>query len=658
MTKNMNESINQKQFLNVIDRDLAEKLFQSELNMSALDSEIVPLDRVLGRVLAVDVYAPIDVPGFDRSNVDGFALKAEDTFGASEDSIKLLKVGNENIVTGFQPKSVIEFNLALPIATGGMLPRGADAIVMIEHTDFKNDRLLINRAIAPGANISFAGTDISKGEIVLRKGEVLSSRETGVLAALGINMVSVVRKPIVAIFSTGDEIIAPGMLLPLGCVYDSNSTVLADAVRELGCEIVCLGIIKDNWENLKTTLDSCLKYDAILLSGGTSKGGGDLSYKVVAELGKPGIVAHGIALKPGKPLCLAVVNHQERKIPVVVLPGFPTSAIFTFQEFVAPVLKCMAGKLVRNKKTIKATLPFRVNSERGRTEFLLVGLVQNNTNGEPEKTINSQYYAYPMGKGSGSVTAFAKADGFIVIPKKNEYLEADEIVDVHLIGKEIEPADLVIIGSHCIGLDYLISKLREIGITAKFLPVGSTGGLEAVKRNECDIAGIHLLDEQSNTYNQPFLNNEIELIKGYGRLQGFVFRPDDQRFAGKDLAAAIYIATHQSDLLMVNRNKGSGTRILIDRLLKNVRPSGYLAEVKSHTAVVASILQKRSDWGIAIQSAVENTDLCFIPIAEEQYDFVIPKSRLKRPEILAFLSLLRNEIVTKALNQFGLKTYD
>ena len=166
------------------------------------------------------------------------------------------------------------------------------------------------------------------------------------------------------------------------------------------------------------------------------------------------------------------------------------------------------------------------------------------------------------------------------------------------------------------------------------------------------------MDEQSNTYNQPFLNKEIELIKGYGRLQGFVFRPDDQRFAGKDLAAAIYIAIHQSDLLMVNRNKGSGTRILIDRLLKNVRPSGYLAEVKSHTAVVASILQKRSDWGIAIQSAVENTNLGFIPIAEEQYDFVIPKCRLKRPEILAFLSLLRNEIATKALNQFGLKTYD
>jgi putative molybdopterin biosynthesis protein len=654
----MNDSTNQKQFLNVIDRDLAEKLFQAELNMFALDSEIISLDQALGRVLSVDIKAPIDVPGFDRSNVDGFALKAEDTFGASEDSIKSLKIGSEDIVTGFQPKSLVEYNFALPIATGGMLPRGADAIVMIEHTDFKNDRLLIRRAIAPGANISFAGTDISKGEIVLRKGEVLSSRETGVLAALGINMVSVVRKPIVAIFSTGNEIIAPGMLLPLGCVYDSNSTVLADAVRELGCEAVCLGIIKDNWENLKTTLDSCLKYDAILLSGGTSKGGGDLSYKVVAELGKPGIVAHGIALKPGKPLCLAVVNHLDRKVPVVVLPGFPTSAIFTFQEFVAPVLNCMAGKFIQNKKTIKAVLPFRVNSERGRTEFLLVGLVQNNPKDQSEKSIAPSFSAYPMGKGSGSVTSFANADGFIVIPKKNEYLEANEIVDVHLLGKEIEPAALVIIGSHCIGLDYLIGKLRDVGITAKFLSVGSTGGLEAIKRNECDIAGIHLLDEQSNTYNQPFLNNEIELIKGYGRLQGFVFRPDDQRFASKDLAEAIYIATHQSDLLMVNRNRGSGTRILIDRLLENTRPNGYLAEVKSHTAVVASILQKRSDWGIAIQSAVENTDLCFIPIAEEQYDFIIPKSRIKRSEILTFLSLLRSEIVIKALNQFGLKTYD
>lgn len=658
MTNNMNDSTNQKQFLNVIDRDLAEKLFQAELNMFCLESEIIPLDQALGRVLSVDIKAPIDVPGFDRSNVDGFALKAEDTFGASEDSIKSLKIGSEDIVTGFQPKSLVEYNFALPIATGGMLPRGADAIVMIEHTDFKNNRLLINRAIAPGANISFAGTDISKGEIVLRKGEVLSSRETGVLAALGINMVSVVRKPIVAIFSTGDEIIAPGMLLPLGCVYDSNSTVLADAVRELGCDVICLGIIKDNWENLKTTLDSCLKYDAILLSGGTSKGGGDLSYKVVAELGKPGIVAHGIALKPGKPLCLAVVHNQDRKIPVVVLPGFPTSAIFTFHEFVAPVLKCMAGKFIQNKNTIKAVLPFRVNSERGRTEFLLVALVQNNLEDQYGKSTSTSFSAYPMGKGSGSVTAFAKADGFIVIPKKNEYLEANDIVDVHLLGKEIEPAHLVILGSHCIGLDYLIGKLRDIGIIAKFLSVGSTGGLEAVKRNECDIAGVHLLDEQSNIYNQPFLNDKVELVKGYGRLQGFVFRPDDQRFASKDLAEAIYIATHQSDLLMVNRNRGSGTRILIDRLLKNVRPSGYLAEVKSHTAVVASILQKRSDWGIVIQSAVENTDLCFIPIAEEQYDFIIPKSRIKRPEILTFLSLLRSEIVIKALNQFGLKTYD
>ena len=658
MTKNMNNSTHQAQFLNVIDRDLAEKLFQAELNMFALESETIPLDQVLGRVLSIDIYAPIDVPGFDRSNVDGFVLKAEDTFGASESSPKLLKIGNENIATGFQPKLMIESNWALPIATGGMLPRGGNAVVMIEHTDFKNDTLIIRRSISPGTNISFAGTDISKGEIILRKGDVLSSRETGVLAALGISLVTVVRKPIVAIFSTGDEIIAPGKILPLGCVYDSNSTVLSDAVRELGCEVAFMGIIKDNLENLKTTLNACLKYDAILLSGGTSKGGGDLSYKVVAELGKPGIVAHGIALKPGKPLCLAVVNHENRKIPVVVLPGFPTSAIFTFQEFVAPVLQCMAGKFTKSKNTIKATLPFRVNSERGRTEFLLVGLVQNNPKDENHITLDAQYSAYPMGKGSGSVTAFSKADGFIVIPRKNEYLEANEVVEVHLIGKEIEPANLVIIGSHCIGLDYLISKLRDIGITAKFLSVGSTGGLEAAKRNECDFAGIHLLDDKTDSYNKPFLNDEIKLIQGYGRMQGLVHRLDDQRFAGKDLSAAIFAASNEPDIIMVNRNRGSGTRIHIDRLLKDARPNGYLAEVKSHTAVVASILQKRSDWGVAIHSAIENSDLGFIPITEERYDFVIPKTRLKRPEIEAFLKLLTNEQVIQALNKFGLRIDD
>ncbi len=648
----MNDSNTQKQFLTVIDRDQAEKLFQAELDMIPLESEQVFLSHALYRVLAFDVFAPIDVPGFDRSNVDGFALKAEDSFGACEDSNKEFQVGNENIATGVHPKSIVFNGTTLPISTGGMLPRGADAVVMIENTHFKNGVLYIDKAVSPGSNITFAGTDIAKGEIILRKGELLSSRETGVLAALGINKVSVIRKPRVSIFSTGDEIVPPGESLPLGSIYDSNSTVLADAVREIGCEAIGLGIIKDQMVSLKDALNSALKYDVILLSGGTSKGGGDLSYKAVAEMGAPGIVAHGISLKPGKPLCLAVIRHQGRKVPVVVLPGFPTSAIFTFLEFVAPVLKCMAGKSVDKSSAVSACLPFRINSEQGRTEFLLVGLVRNQSD-----TLNldrPKFSAYPLGKGSGSVTSFAKADGYIVIPQNREFLDVNEIVDVQLLAKEIIPAEIVIMGSHCVGLDYLIGKLRELGVRAKFLSVGSTGGLDAVKRNECDIAGIHLLHQESNTYNQHFISDNIELIKGYSRRQGLIFRKDDKRFSHKTLDFIIQNIISLPNVLMVNRNRGSGTRILIDKLLNKIRPDGYFAEVKSHTAVVAAVCQERADWGIAIKSVVEESVLGFIPLTNEEFDFAIPKVRLSRPEIQIFVNLLKDPSVLKELEKLGL----
>src|SRR5262249_27852992 len=373
-------------------------------------------------------------------------------------------------------------------------------------------------------------TGTGRGETVFYRGTVLTPRETGVLAALGIDRVSVVRKPVVGIISTGDEIRAPGESLPAGCVYDSNATVLADAVWELGGEPRHFGIVPDDFEKLNETFGAALAAcDAVLLSGGTSKGAGDISYRVVGEFGPPGVVAHGVALKPGKPLCLAVIGRRDRRpVPVAVLPGFPTSAVFTFHEFVAPVLRRMAGRPPEDAGTVTATLPMRVNSERGRTEYVLVGLIP----GDP----HSALVAFPMGKGSGSVTAFGRADGFVTVPRQREYLEAGETVEVRLLGAGVRPADLVVIGSHCIGLDYLLGRLRERGFAAKFLAVGSAGGLEAAKRGECDLAGVHLLDPDTDTYNRPFLTDALELIPGYGRRQGGVFRPDDRRVGGEGVA--------------------------------------------------------------------------------------------------------------------------
>jgi len=630
----------QDQFLRVIGRDEAIARFQKHLKLEPLGRECVPLAAALNRVLADTVLADVDVPGFDRANVDGFAVQAADTFGITEEQPLLLFLNAEVLTPGIEPNYNVSSGTATIIATGGMIPRGADAVVMVEHTELlttpEGDRVAVRRAVFPGQFIAFAGTDVAKGETVLRAGQVLTSREIGVLGAIGLAEVTVYRRPKVAILATGNEIIAPGEPPRPGAVYDSNSAILGAAVEELGADPVLLGVIPDDDEALQAALRKALQYDAVLLSGGTSKGAGDLSYRCVSRLTDPGVVAHGVALKPGKPICLAVSNGK----PVVILPGFPTSAIFTFHEFVAPVLRYFAGQPQERKETVSATLPLRVNSERGRTEYLLVGLVHG----------AQGLSAYPVGKGSGAVTAFSHADGFIAIDQHTEMLEAGNPVSVQLIGDKLTVPDLVFIGSHCMGLDYLMTQLRRRGIVMKALYVGSMGGLAAAKRSECDIAGIHLLDPETGEYNRPLLTPTLALIPGYRRMQGIVFRTDDRRFAGKNVADALAAALQDPGCRMVNRNAGSGTRILIDQLLGQRRPAGYAVQTKSHNAVAAAVAQHRADWGVAIASVARQYGLGFIALQEEHYDFVVPKDHLDRPAVSRFCELLENPEVRADLS--------
>jgi len=632
----------QEQFLEVVDRDEAERRFRGALDLRPLGVEVVALCDALGRVLAQDVLSPVDVPAFDRSNFDGFAVRAADTYEAREERPRRLLLLAGEIAPGAAPDVMVGEGQALAIATGAMLPRGADAVVMIEHTEAIAEELLVSKAVTPGFGVAFAGTDIAAGETVLRRGDLLTSRETGVLAAMGVDRVSVWRAPRVAIFSTGDELIEPGEPLRAATVYDSNARILADAVRELGCEPLLLGIVPDEPGALRERLRQAMAMaDAVLLSGGTSKGGGDVSYRVVGELRSPGIVAHGVALKPGKPICLAV----EQRKPVVVLPGFPTSAIFTFHEFVAPVLRIFAGRRPEVRAARTARLATKVNSEIGRTEYLLVGLV------EAEHGLT----AWPMGKGSGSVTAFSRADGFITIGRHEELLPAGATVSVQLLGADLELADLVVIGSHCVGLDLLLSCLQEQGFRTKFLAVGSTAGLHAAARGECDLAGIHLLDPNTGQYNRPFLAPGLRLIEGYGRLQGVLYRTGDARFEGRTAVDAISAVRHDAECVMVNRNQGSGTRILIDRLLAGAQPSGYPVAAKSHNAVAAAVAQGRADWGVAIEHVAQLQRLGFLPLQAEQYDFVVPESRWDRPAVAALRSLLEEPEVVAHLTTFGLR---
>lgn len=632
----------QEQFLQVLDRDEAERRFRAAVNCTPRGIEVVELDAALGRVLATDIVSPVDVPSFDRSNVDGFAVVAEDTFGASEEVPRTILLGEEEIHTGVVPATVIQPGKAVLIATGGMVPRGADAVVMVEHAEASGCELRIARAVTAGTGVSFAGTDITAGETVLRRGRLLTSRDTGVLAAVGIAKVSVWRKPIVAILSTGDEIIAPGDEMQPAKVYDSNGQVLADAVRELGGEPLRLGITHDDVDALRERLSYALEHaDIVLLSGGTSKGAGDVSYRVVAELDDPGIVAHGVALKPGKPICLAATGGRA----VVVLPGFPTSAIFTFHEFVAPVIRLLAGRGSEERTVVQARLAVKVNSEIGRTEYLLVGLVETGTS----------LAAYPMGQGSGSVTTFSRADGFATIGRHEEIVEAGTIIGVQLLGRDLQLADLVVIGSHCVALDYLLGELDRQGVRSKFLAIGSTGGLYAAMRGECDLAGVHLLDPITGEYNRPFLTPELDLIPGYGRLQGIVFRPGDKRFEGRSAHDAVASAIDDPACVMVNRNQGSGTRVLIDRLLGGAKPHGYAVQPRNHNAVAAAVVQGRADWGMTLDTIARNAGLGFLPVQAERYDFIVPRSRAGRPGVVAFRKLLQQPATREALLRLGMK---
>jgi putative molybdopterin biosynthesis protein len=654
--------VRQAQFLDVVDLEEAHARLHAHLRSEPLGATTVPLGQARGRVLAADVAAPVDVPGFDRAGVDGFALRAEDIAGVSDAAPAVLRLNPEILTPGIRPACTVLPGTATVIATGGMIPRGADAVVMVEHTDAVEDadgttRVEILRPAAAGQFIATAGSDIARGETVLRRGQMLTSREIGMLAAVGLQEVSVWRRPRVAIFSTGDEIVAPGSAIQPGQVYDSNAAILAAAVEEAGGEPIRLGIVKDDPAALGATLDRALaEGDIVLLSGGTSKGAGDVAYQVVARLQDPGVIVHGVALKPGKPLCLAVTGGK----PVAVLPGFPTSAIFTFHEFIAPVIRMFAGQPVARAQNVRAQLPIRYASERGRTEYVMVSLMHaggmhaggmhaGGTQDEGESLV-----AYPTAKGSGAVTGFAQADGFFAVPALTETVAAGTTVDVRLIGAGLQAADLVIIGSHCVGLDMLVGRLEAEGIRVKALAVGSMGGLAAAKRGECDVAGIHLMDPETGEYNTPYITEALTLTSGYGRLQGIVFRPDDERFASRAGAVeAVAAAAADPGVLMVNRNAGSGTRIVIDRLLAGARPAGYAHATKSHNAVAVAVAQERADWGVAIETVARQYGLGFLPLQPERYDFVLPKARADRPAARRFIELLHDANVRADLAALG-----
>ncbi|MEJ2241297.1 MAG: molybdopterin-binding protein [Candidatus Bathyarchaeota archaeon] len=410
-------------FRKLLSFDEAKKSLNQKFIANPVGVEKVSLSMALNRVLAQNISATIDIPSFTRSTVDGYAVKAADTFEATEEIPKKLKFCG-HVAIGESPKVSVKNGLAAEIVTGAPLPQGADSVVMIEYTRQQDDTILIHRPVALSENIMAAGSDIHKNEQVLKKGQIIDSRRIGVLAALGLTEIPVYKIPKVAILSTGEEIVEPGKPLSLGKIYDINAHTISAAVKEIGGEPTNLGIIPDNTNMLTKSIKKALKLaDVVITSGGVSVGPKDITPKVVNSLGKPGVIISGVAVKPGKPITISVVNGKI----IFSLPGNPTSSLFMFNMFIQPILTKLAGKPEEKIPTIRAITAKKMFPARGRRTFIMVNLTI-------EKSGKAIVNPVPTGL-SGAITTLAKADGFIEISEKRQFLDEGEEIDVYLFGK-------------------------------------------------------------------------------------------------------------------------------------------------------------------------------------------------------------------------------
>ncbi|MEM2968727.1 MAG: molybdopterin-binding protein [Candidatus Bathyarchaeia archaeon] len=401
--------------------DEAKKVIDERLRRKALGGEEIALLDAYNRVLAEDVVASLNIPPFNRSTVDGYAVKAADTFGAEENQPVQLRICG-SVSVGEQPKITVNQGEAAEIVTGAPIPEGADAVVMVEDTDRDGGLLRVYRAVTRDENVMKKGSDIKKGEVVLKAGQVLGASEVGVLAALGLTTAKVFKVPVVAVLSTGAEVTEPGKALLAGKIYDINAYSLSTAVRESGGMPVYLGVVPDDKTALRAALQQALaSADMVVTSGGVSVGPKDLTPQTVAELGEPGLLVCGIAVKPGKPTTVALVGEK----PVFALPGHPASALLMFHLLVRPVIQRMSGRTVLENKEVKALAGTRMFSARGRRTFVMVKLKRDEL---------KRLVAVPVETGaSGAITTLAKAEGFVEIPENQQFVDADEEVTVTLL---------------------------------------------------------------------------------------------------------------------------------------------------------------------------------------------------------------------------------
>jgi putative molybdopterin biosynthesis protein len=624
----------QKEFRELTSSEEARRIINSIRIRPAVKT--LPLEHINGRILAEDIFSSIDVPAFDRSVKDGFAVQAQDTYKATEiDPVTLKKIGS--IAAGSVSDITLTPGKLMEISTGAPIPEGADAVVMVEHTTVEDGNIIVRRAVHINENIMRTGADIMKGERVLRKNVRIGPREIGVLASIGISTVKV-KELNVGIISTGDELIQPGLKLNTGKIYDANSYAVAASVEECGANPIIYGIVKDDERAMSDVIDHALKEcNMVLTSGSTSAGVGDVMYKIIAEKGRT--LLHGISIKPGKPVVIGIVEN----IPLIGLPGNPTSALSIFNEFIAPLIYNSLETAPPFKTKVQAVIGTGIRSE-GRKELYPVGLVRGKV--------------YPADKTSGAITTLAEADGIIEIDEETEYLEPGKTIDVTLFGN-ITPVDLMFVGGQCPAID-LLEDLT--GMNFRVISMGSSRGLSAIADSIADVAGINVAGPRE--YNLEAIRSmgihNAVLVKGYRREQGLIVRPESNIKNLEDLPGK----------KLANRNRGSGTRALLDKLLEELAikknttkaelvktiPS-YNSGLKTHRSVCEAITSEKADVGFGIRPFAETMGLKFIPITVEDFDFLINREIIDIPQVKSLLATLRSPDFAKELPP-GIITYE